>query len=591
MNRGISSLLVLLGLLTLALWVNGNGTSAVNGPNDTLQLDYLSVEQPLSLAGVRNQPEQAWSSLPTQRASFGYTDKEYWLRTTVNARAYDRILYVGYPLLDELSIYWLHDGKLTSYQLGDHQPFYQRPILSSAFAVPLPSGQAGQLFIRANTDSSMRLPVRLYSETEFFDRQMQKRLAEGIYFGVLLCMAVYNLFSFFASREPEFGLYSLYTVFFAGLMLSLDGLGFRYLWPDNLFLQEKGIPIFGSLTFLTAALFAYQLLNLKEYRTTLARGLFIMAGLSALTLLVALVGPYQVSIHLLLSLAAPGCLYLLIIGIYLWRKGFLYARIFTIAWGALLISVMANSLGYLGIIDSMFIQRHAIMIGSGIEILLLSWVLAVRYNEQRRQKLDVQRLHNEKLEDKVDERTFELQIALRELQDVNAELERRNYEDALTKLYNRRYFTRQLEKEYRRALRNQGQLSLVMIDIDHFKKVNDTHGHFVGDQILQGLATRLKSRSRRPADVVCRYGGEEFAVILPDCSARQAKAFAEKLVNDVRASTFNTDTGPQKITISVGIAVLDEQTGQSTETLFKAADEALYRAKRDGRDQVVASET
>ena len=130
-------------------------------------------------------------------------------------------------------------------------------------------------------------------------------------------------------------------------------------------------------------------------------------------------------------MAAPGCLFLLIVGAYLWRKGLVYARMFTIAWGTLLLSVMANSLGYLGVIDSMFIQLNAIMLGSGIEILLLSWVLAVRYNEQRREKLEAQERYNEELEGRVEERTFELQIALRELQDVNTELER-NFEDSLT---------------------------------------------------------------------------------------------------------------------------------------------------------------
>ncbi|HAD49046.1 MAG TPA: hypothetical protein DCF92_09635, partial [Idiomarina sp.] len=392
---------------------------------------------------------------------------------------------------------------------------------------------------------------------------------------------------FVASREPEFGLYSLYTLFFGGLMLSLDGLGFRYLWPESLFLQDKGIPIFGSLTLLTAALFAYQLLRLKQYRRTLARGLFIMAGLSFFTLLVGIFASYRISIHVLLTLAAPGCLYLLIVGAYLWRKGFVYARMFTIAWGTLLLSVMANSLGYLGVIDSMFIQRHAIMLGSGIEILLLSWVLAVRYNEQRREKLEAQQRYNEELEGSVEERTFELQIALRELQDVNAELEKRNYEDSLTGLYNRRYFSQQIEKEYRRAYRSKRPLSLLMVDIDHFKKVNDTYGHFIGDQILKGMADRLKDSAKRPGDIVCRYGGEEFAVILADCSQAQAEAFADRLVTQVRSQPFETDSGARHITISVGVAELNSQSGQSTEHLFKAADEALYRAKREGRDQVV----
>ncbi|AVJ56988.1 hypothetical protein C5610_12280 [Idiomarina sp. OT37-5b] len=575
-------------LLTLLVgWYTANANTDLSNSEEPIELWYLKSETPLSLSDVYENDNVQWQRLDSARASFGYTRDEYWLRLFIDAKDYDRVLHVGYPLIDELDIYWVQPETIKTYEMGDRQPYYERPILTSEFSVPLPAGESGTLYMSARTESSMRLPVSIRSEQRFFDAQMQKRLAEGIYFGVLLCMAVYNLFGFVASREPEFGLYSLYTLFFGGLMLSLDGLGFRYLWPDSLFLQDKGIPIFGSLTFLTAALFAYQLLRLKEYRTTLARGLFVMAGLSVLTFLVAIFASYRVSIHVLLVMAAPGCLFLLIVGAYLWRKGLVYARMFTIAWGTLLLSVMANSLGYLGVIDSMFIQRHAIMLGSGIEILLLSWVLAVRYNEQRREKLEAQERYNEELEGRVEERTFELQIALRELQDVNTELEKRNFEDSLTGLYNRRYFTQQLEKEYRRAFRNQRPLSLLMVDIDHFKKVNDTHGHFIGDQILQGLASVLKQSAKRPGDIVCRYGGEEFAIILADSLQEQAEAFAESLVKRVRKTRFATDSGARNITISVGVAELDSAAGQSTERLFKAADEALYRAKREGRDQVV----
>lgn len=587
LSRWIYGLLALLLLVILALWYRANVQPRVADAGESLAISYFSSTQPISLKEVAAIAPERWQALPEQRASFGYTNKQYWFRFTLNSAFYDRVLHIGYPLLDQLNLYWQQADSLTTFSLGDKQPYYERPILTSEFSIPIPAGESGTMIISAQTESSMRLPISIRSEQEFFDAQMQKRLAEGIYFGVLLCMAVYNLFGFVASREPEFGIYSLYTLFFGGLMLSLDGLGFRYLWPDSLYLQDKGIPIFGSLTFLTAALFAYQLLRLKDYRRTLARGLYIMAGLSVLSLIIGMTASYRVSIHVLLVLAAPGCLYLLIIGAYLWRKGLVYARMFTIAWGTLLLSVMANSLGYLGLIDSMFIQRHAIMLGSGIEILLLSWVLAVRYNEQRKEKLEAQQRYNQELADNVEERTFELQIALRELQEVNAELEKRNFEDALTGLFNRRYFSQQLEKEYRRAYRNQQPLSLLMVDIDHFKKLNDTHGHFIGDQVLQGLAQHLQDAAKRPGDTVCRYGGEEFAVILADCSQQQAQAFALSLIEGVRESRFKTDAGPCKITISIGVAELANISSQSTEYLFKAADEALYRAKREGRDQVV----
>ena len=551
-----------------------------------LTIEYTASEQKLDLETARNLPAARWLPLKTDRASFGYTSDEYWFRFKLESKPYDRILHIAYPLLDELTIYVVQPEGVRAYHMGDTLPFSERPIPTSEFAVPLPESTGGEIYIKTNTQSSMRLPIAVRTEIGFFETQMSRRIAEGIYFGVLLCMAVYNFFGFIASRESGFGLYSLYTLFFAGLMLSLEGLGFHYLWPNFLYLQDKGIPIFGSLTFLTAALFAYQLLELKRYRYTWGRGLMVMAFLSAISLLIAIFASYRISIHVLLSLAAPGCLFLLLVGAYMWRKGFIYARIFTLAWCSLLISVVANSLGYLGIIDSMFIQRHAIMIGSGIEILLLSWVLAVRYSEQRKERLQAEQRYNRELEENVDERTFELQIALRELQDVNTELEQKNTEDPLTGLYNRGYFQQHLERELRRTLRRELPLALLMIDVDHFKPVNDTYGHLAGDQILQQLAKLMQRHAKRAADIVCRYGGEEFAIILPETDVENAEIFAKQLLQQVRDTEFETDSGLLKITISIGVISTSVRIFDNVDELFKAADDALYAAKNTGRDRI-----
>ncbi|MGM0430452.1 MAG: sensor domain-containing diguanylate cyclase [Pseudomonadota bacterium] len=551
-----------------------------------LAIEYTHSEQKLDLETARNLSANQWSKLETDRASFGYTSDEYWFRFQLENKPYDRILHIAYPLLDELTIYIIQPDGVRTYQMGDTVPFGERPIPTSEFAVPLPENTNGEIYIKANTQSSMRLPIAVRTEIGFFETQMNRRIAEGIYFGVLLCMAVYNLFGFIASREPEFGVYSLYTLFFAGLMLSLEGLGFHYLWPNSLYLQDKGIPIFGSLTFLTAALFAYQLLELKRYRYTWGRGLMVMAFLSAISLLIAIFASYRISIHVLLSLAVPGCLFLLLVGAYMWRKGFVYARIFTLAWCSLLVSVVANSLGYLGVIDSMFIQRHAIMIGSGIEILLLSWVLAVRYSEQRKERLQAEQRYNRELAESVDERTFELQVALRELQDVNTELEQKNTEDPLTGLYNRRYFQQHLDRELRRTLRRELPLALLMIDVDHFKPVNDTHGHLAGDQILQQLASLMQKQAKRAADIVCRYGGEEFAIILPETDLQEAEIFAKQLLEQVRETEFETNAGLLKITLSIGVISTSARIFDNVDELFKAADDALYAAKNDGRDRL-----
>jgi diguanylate cyclase (GGDEF)-like protein len=154
--------------------------------------------------------------------------------------------------------------------------------------------------------------------------------------------------------------------------------------------------------------------------------------------------------------------------------------------------------------------------------------------------------------------------------------------DALTGVANRRIFSQALDREISRSARTNEPVSLMMIDIDHFKKYNDTHGHQAGDDVLRAVGAALKEASRE-FDIPARYGGEEFAVILPECSARQAVGVAERLREIVCAIELE-----QPITASAGVATFPTNATDS-ESLIRTADEALYESKKDGRDRLTKS--
>lgn len=160
--------------------------------------------------------------------------------------------------------------------------------------------------------------------------------------------------------------------------------------------------------------------------------------------------------------------------------------------------------------------------------------------------------------------------------------------DGLTGVYNRRYFQRQLENEFRRAPRFGYPIGLILIDVDHFKQFNDTNGHLLGDQVLRSMAQILKD-SVRETDVVARYGGEEFAVILPETNREQALEVAERIRRNVARHTFwGRAQTPVQVTVSIGVASrLASQT--NPEALVDLADSALYEAKRTGRDRICAA--
>ncbi len=160
--------------------------------------------------------------------------------------------------------------------------------------------------------------------------------------------------------------------------------------------------------------------------------------------------------------------------------------------------------------------------------------------------------------------------------------------DGLTGLWNRAFFQSRWAEECARSQRHQRPLSIAMIDADHFKSVNDTYGHPAGDAVLQGIGKVLQ-KNARASDVCCRYGGEEFVVVMPDTSAADAKAFCERVRQELEQVVWPRHP-ERKITCSIGVAGSSGATGVSPEQWIELADRNLYSAKKTGRNQVVVSD-
>ena len=207
---------------------------------------------------------------------------------------------------------------------------------------------------------------------------------------------------------------------------------------------------------------------------------------------------------------------------------------------------------------------------------------------------------NAKLEETVTERTVELtrtndmlKEALREIEAKNRTLTELNQslnvlatEDALTGLYNRREFHHRLDNEWERFRRYNRPFSLIMLDIDHFKKINDTHGHECGDAVLSKLGELLRYQKRRQ-DIVCRYGGEEFVIVLAETKLQSAVKVAEKLRMQVEQARFKCGDAEIPVRISLGVAGVDVHAPAAAADLVRIADAGLYRAKQGGRNRTI----
>ena len=180
-----------------------------------------------------------------------------------------------------------------------------------------------------------------------------------------------------------------------------------------------------------------------------------------------------------------------------------------------------------------------------------------------------------------------LVMNLQEIEELQQQLHEQANRDALTTLYNRRYLDSTLERELASCKREGKPLSLIMIDVDHFKKYNDRYGHQAGDQCLIAVAKTLQASAKRASDLAARYGGEEFLLVLPGMDATTAQGLAEEVRRSVEALKISHEQSHSgKVTISIGLAVMTNDSHVDVAGLLRAADEALYHAKHGGRNQV-----
>jgi diguanylate cyclase (GGDEF)-like protein/PAS domain S-box-containing protein len=174
---------------------------------------------------------------------------------------------------------------------------------------------------------------------------------------------------------------------------------------------------------------------------------------------------------------------------------------------------------------------------------------------------------------------------------LNREIKRRSITDPLTQAYNRHYFVGRLASEVHRANRYSRPVSTIFVDVDQFKAINDRHGHLQGDEVLRDLG-KVLAQNLRDADIVCRYGGDEFVILLPETDAAMAQRTARKLLEAVRSHHFKNLDNPEEclaVTVSVGVSTLG--SGASEDDLIRSADSALYKAKTLGRDRVAVNPT
>ena len=578
------------------------------------QLTYLTEsDQSYSFSTITRVSPAVWQSVSSP-VNLGMNSQVHWFSLVVPPTESDEqryLLHIDYPLIDHLDVgIFSSIGTVpaATYAAGDSQSIALRPIKHITPLFPLPlSAESQRVFIRVQTSGTIRLPLRIWEEREFLTYSAARNLALGIFFGVLVAMGVSNAFLTFAARNASFLYYSGYVLSLALTLATLHGYGYLYVWVDNVWLQSKALLLFSSTTIMFAAMFTRSLLPIREFSVKLDKITQSIAWVCAVNIVAGFVFPYYLMIKVYLLLLSIIVIYTLALGIWLAIKGVVVARYFTIAWAFLLISGLSASLDNVNLIELPISSNNLLIIGGAVETLILALILANNYShsredlisaqqfalEQEKQAniakenlLEVQKRYQDDLEYKVEERTLELEITLRELSEVNQELERLNAIDPLTGVHNRRHFDKRLRSEGRRSRREQTPLSLAIIDVDHFKQINDGYGHDGGDACLIHVTRLFQTLIQRPTDDLCRIGGEEFAIILPNTDLEGARHVVELMRDALEHSPLLYNGEKIGLTVSAGVSTTIIRDEDHAQVLFRHADELLYQAKAAGRNNV-----
>ncbi|WP_193165264.1 diguanylate cyclase [Microbulbifer hainanensis] len=540
----------------LVFWFAGSASAAVlevvPGQPITSLTSHLSLLEDnggeLTFSQIQS-PEHADQLRPWTQpsANFGYSRSAYWVAFTLrnpSDRSLALLIKQDYPLIDYLDFWEQGDGGNWQHiATGDRRPFASRPLALRDFIFPLtlPPHSQRTYYLRFASQGAINIGLSVSSESAYLPHLEMEQLLLGIYYGGFLVLVIYNLFLFLAVRDRAYIFYMGYVLSYGLYFGALNGVSFQLVLPRQPWIANEFLVVLLGVTLIFGIQFGREICagrQLAPRTDKFARLLlFTMIPLT----FAAPFFSYRLMITTFTIFALMSCVVLMVMGAISLMRGSISARYFMVGWITLLSSVIVYVFKTFGLLPHNGFTHNAFQVAALIEMVLLSLALGARVNEIRK----------------------------------------RGYTDELSLLYNRRFFDEQFPREFHFASRSGTALSLLMLDLDHFKAINDRFGHRRGDLAIRTIGQLIGKYSRKPV-LACRYGGEEFAILLPRTSTSEATVVAERLVKKVAELDINGSS----LTISIGVASFEQDNFDAPVQLLEAADRALYCAKQDGRNRV-----
>jgi diguanylate cyclase (GGDEF)-like protein len=573
---------------------------------------YYSFK-PISLNEALRSNINSWHLLKNTSVNLGLDKRPVWIRFSINntlGNDFIALLSLDNPLLNQVDAYQLQNNEtLSSKNIGETLALSGQRIKGQPLVIKLalPANSNNTVILKVANSTGLHVPLSLWQQDAFLAHKSKFNLLNGFLIGFVFSLAISSFILYGFSRKPYFAYTGMITLTQGLLLCYFCGFAFRYFHPNLSAVQQLIVPILVMLTTLLFFPLQQQICQLKTPKLLTEKK--VLASVLVIITLFIWLSPLIV-VTLFCLIAAPLLLsfFILTTFFYVRRKPSNPNKAFLIAVSLFFIAIVYFAVVVSGIYMLNINNLVVIFVSFLLCMFFLSYAVMKLFFLQRdeqvtaqqafiaissaqdtllKERLTLQEDNRLELESQVDERTFELQVTLRELEEKNRELEQLNMHDALTGVKNRRFFDKKLVMELRRSRREQTPLAIIMLDIDRFKAINDTYGHLTGDQVIRSVSDIIKENLNRPLDEVARYGGEEFVVLLPNTPDKGAVEIAQKIRSAIAQSAVNVAGTDITFTISAGVYCCVAEDINNPNLFTECADKALYYAKQNGRNKVV----
>lgn len=543
-----------------SITLHANTSQALLAPFASFHKDLTGG---ITLKEILDDSKVNFSPLTKKDINQGFSDETFWVNLQLanpNMTDIEWVISHETTYIDVMNVYYrTGNSDWLSVAVSDHDDFSLRsePYRRLNYSNTTNAKQSTEVYIELKMidKDALTLGLRLQSKQSFNNYKSDEQFFYGVYFGIIFTLILISLIFSLQVKQKLYFAYTVYLFMHLVFWGFLTGYIFQYIIPNFPDVYNQGFNIVFLLFFISALQFSKLFLNTALYSPKIHKVLCVLQLFSIFAIFLRLIGVYGLVVYIshlsLLSLAL-----LPIVGWLSYRKGLKYARWYIFAWvifgTGILLSVLSAS-------TSLFDWGMEPILYTQIFSLFESFLLLVA------------------LADKVNQVNKDLIVVKHEAQ-----------QDSLTRLGNRRLLQARFKQMMLPSSQNKSYWCLVL-DIDDFKLLNDKHGHAFGDEVLKKLACIFKKLCR-PEDLVVRYGGEEFVILIESSDVNIVKYIAERIRMNVEATVLEHKHLEIRTTISIGISKIDLDKNKTFEWSFNNADKALYHVKNASKNGVALFE-